>query len=56
MIMRSRRLHDNTLPTKGAHAVSFDNIDTASDESDKTDRENTSPTGSQSLDFLQGHP
>ena len=56
MIMRSRRLHNSTPPIKGAHAVSFDNIDTTSDDSDKTDRDNTSPTGSQSLDFLQGHP
>ena len=56
MIMRSRRLHNSTPPIKGAHAVSFDNIDTASDDPDKTDRDNTSPTGSQSSDFLQGHP
>ena len=34
----------------------FDNIDTASDKSAKTDRDDTYPTGSQSLDFHWGHP
>ena len=56
LIMRSRRLHNSTPPIKGAHAISFDNVDAESDESAKIDHDNISPTGSQSSDFHQGHP
>ena len=39
----------------GDHIL-FDDIDATSDKSVKTDRNDTSPTGSQSSDFHQDHP